>query len=290
MHCYRKTNEEVAQDFMETAMFILPQNDLEAVEIKKILDLIGIRYLITSQSWGANFDNLEKEIIDLIKNNGETTKYVDYFVIEISGASKIKEFINPITQTLTIIDHHKYSDDEDYSKNISSIEQVVLTILRHHVGLSAEIINHAKLIGANDSHYIDGIIEVCNKLGLNEDETEKKVIEIRALDRQAQGISREQEEFAVDAIENNIEKYDNDLIIINSPHSKCACYTDRLYRKYKNLLILSQDGESNFYGEKRIIEILQSKFDGWSGGGDNGFWGGYADQKSVKELVLFLNK
>lgn len=289
MHCYRKSNNQVAESFIKSAMFVLPQNDLEAIEIKKILDLLEIKYLTTSQGWGANFDNLEKEIIDFIETNGNSNKYINYYVVEIIGANKIKNILNPITQTLTIIDHHKYSDVEDYSQNISSIEQVVQTILRHHVSVSPKIMDHARLIGANDSAYIDGIVNACKELGFNEDKTERKVIEIRALDRQAQGISKGQEEVAVNAIENNLNIYDNDLIIINSAHSKCACYTDRLYGKYKNLLILSDDGESNFYGEKRIIDILQERFNGWSGGGDNGFWGGYADQSKIKELVLFLN-
>ena len=42
-----------------------------------------------------------------------------------------------------MIDYHKYSDVEDYSQNISSIEQVVQTILRHHVSVSPKIMDHA---------------------------------------------------------------------------------------------------------------------------------------------------
>jgi hypothetical protein len=54
-------------------------------------------------------------------------------------------------------------------------------------------------------------------------------------------------------------------------------------------LITSGDGETNFYGTTEIIQILNEKFPGgWSGGQldqGSGFWGGYADQEAIKQVV-----
>ena len=78
-------------------------------------------------------------------------------------------------------------------------------------------------------------------------------------------------------------------ISINLPHSKTSTVTDRLYGKYENLLVISADGETNFFGSTEIIEILNEQFPGgWSGGQldqGSGFWGGYADQEAIKKAV-----
>ena len=73
------------------------------------------------------------------------------------------------------------------------------------------------------------------------------------------------------------------------PHSKTSTVTDRLYGKYDNLLIISEDGETNFYGTTEIIQMLNEKFPGgWSGGQldqGSGFWGGYVNQEAIKNAV-----
>ena len=74
-------------------------------------------------------------------------------------------------------------------------------------------------------------------------------------------------------------------------HSKCACYTDRLFGKYERLLVLSDDGEVNFYGDKKTIEELFATFKGWKGGdieNNSGYWGGYGDHAKIKKLVMSL--
>ncbi len=69
--------------------------------------------------------------------------------------------------------------------------------------------------------------------------------------------------------------------------------TDRLYdpTKPQNLLILSNDGEVNYFGNGILCQILKDKFDGWNGGsglGDcNGiaFWGGYPNHNDILKFV-----
>ena len=79
------------------------------------------------------------------------------------------------------------------------------------------------------------------------------------MDRKAQGISQEQEEMAINAIENNLENYGDKLIVINSTFK--TKHIDRSDGKHKNKPphLVERRRSINFYGEK-IINTLQSKF------------------------------
>ena len=163
--------------------------------------------------------------------------------------------------------------------------------------LSVELTTLQKFVSANDKGYIPAMERLGKQLKLSNDEIEKLVIEVRALDRQCQGITKEQEEEAVRAIEGlTKERFkEGNLIIVRMSHSKCATVTDRLHGLYHNLLIISGDGETNFYGNGSVIRALQEKFGGWSGGDiihDNGYWGSNtANQKEVEEFVRnFIKK
>ena len=248
-------------------MFIVPNNDLEAMRIIEVLKENNEIFLVTKQSWGASWDNLEGNIKTEIHEAwkqyqlGIATKF-EIYGIELQG-----ETPNILCEN---IDHHTYEND-DRSNKFSSLEQVL------HL-LNKPISDWDKYISANDAGYIPAM----EKAGTSP----IMIKQIRALDRKAQGITSEQEEQAIEAIE-KLEKY-NDLTLIRSVHSKCSIYTDKLYGEYKNLLILSEDGESNFYGDTKIIEKLFESFQGWEGGKleeGYGFWGGYADQKDVEKLV-----
>lgn len=104
-----------------------------------------------------------------------------------------------------------------------------------------------------------------------------------------QGVTPEQEAQAQEAVEKLGEiKEKRNYIQLDLPHSKTSTVTDRLYGKYDNLLITSQDGETNFYGTTEIIKMLNEMFGGWLGGQldqGSGYWGGYADQNEIKAAV-----
>ena len=120
---------------------------------------------------------------------------------------------------------------------------------------------------------------------------------IRMRDREMQGVTLEHEAQAIEAIEKLGDLRGKRDIIMTLPHSKSSIVADRLYGLYDNLLILSEDGETNFYGKTEIINMLMEKFEikdefgrsnCWKGGnleGGNGFWGGYADQSAIKAEV-----
>lgn len=120
---------------------------------------------------------------------------------------------------------------------------------------------------------------------------EQSIIDkVRLQDRAAQGITKEQEEQAEKALE-SIEIQGN-LTIVKLQHSKCATITDRLYGRYKNLLIICEDGEIDFYGNGSVCLELQDKFRGWSGGQlpENGYWGGYVDKDEVVNFLKTVAK
>ena len=101
-------------------------------------------------------------------------------------------------------------------------------------------------------------------------------------------------------------------------HSKTATVADRLFEKDKqqNLLILSGDGEVNYFGDGKLCKMLQGEktgeqpapwdpnqtvpvydnFGGWNGGaglGDekgNAFWGGYPNHAEVLKYIVEYNR
>ena len=135
------------------------------------------------------------------------------------------------------------------------------------------------------------MLELAKTKNLSEKETQKLIEKVRFQDRAAQGITPEQEKIAEEAIK-KAGIFDR-LTVVKMSHSKTSTVCDRLYGKYKNLLVLSEDGEVNFFGCQKVIKKLSDLVKGsWSGGDldhDNGFWGGYPPQnlnieKEVKKL------
>lgn len=252
-------------------IWIVPNNDLEAKTIIDLLVRNGEEYLVTGQAWGASWENLEDEIKDRIKEERENGAQI--YGVELQGNSN--GTIN--------IDHHTYGDD-DRSNPKSSLEQVAEVI-------GVELSGYEMFVSANDKGYIPAMEELGRNLGMDEEELTQTINKVRMMDRKTQGVSEQQEEQAQEAVDRlgNIDKKSFLIIVKDLPHSKTSTITDRLYGKYDNLLITSEDGETNFYGKTEIIQMLNEKFPGgWSGGQldqGSGFWGGYADQSAIKAAV-----
>lgn len=254
-------------------LVVTPINDGEAVQIAKILKDKNVKTLITKQGWGASWDNLEPEIkkeIEELKN-----KNFKIFGVELQGTAP---------EGAVNIDHHCY-DGDDRSNEKSSLEQVA-DLIGYKLSLFEEF------IAANDKGFIPAMISLAKTKNLSKEQTEKLINKVRLQDRAAQGITPEQEKIAEEAIK-KAEVFDR-LTVVHMAHSKTSTVCDRLWGSYKNLLILSGDGEVNFFGAKRVIEALSSLVEGsWSGGDiihDNGFWGGYPSQdlnieEEVKKLL-----
>lgn len=257
----------------QNIVVITPVNDGEAVQIKNILKNKNIKTLVTKQGWGASWANLELEI----KKEIENLKNKDFkiFGVELQGQAP---------EGAVNIDHHIY-DGDDRSNEKSSLEQVA-ELIDHELTL------YEQFVSANDKGFIPKMIELAKTRNLSKEETQKLIEKVRLQDRTAQGITPEQEEIAEKAIQE--AEISDSLTVVHMAHSKTSTVCDRLWGQYKNLLIVSSDGEVNFFGERRVIETLSNLVEGsWSGGDldhDNGFWGGYPQDLNVeKEVKNLLN-
>ena len=251
-------------------LWVCPNNDLKAKTIIEMLEREGEKYLVTGQTWGASWEKLEEEIKTKLKEAMENGQEV--YGIELQGNSN--GAIN--------IDHHTYGED-DRRNSKSSIEQVA-DILEKELTLDEQFVS------ANDKGYIPAMEELGKKLKINPKDLKEIIANIRMRDRETQGITSEQEAQAEEAIKKLGElKEKRNYISIDLPHSKTSTVTDRLYGKYDNLLVTSEDGETNFFGKTEIIKMLNERFpSGWSGGSldqGSGYWGGYADQNDIKTEV-----
>lgn len=253
-------------------IIVTPINDGESVQIEKVLKENNIKTLITKQGWGASWSSLEPEVKEKI----ESYKNKNYriFGVELQGAAP-SGAVN--------IDHHRY-DGDDRTNELSSLEQVA-QLVNHKLSLFEEFVS------ANDKGFIPAMYKLAKTKNLSEEETQKMIEKVRLQDRAAQGITPEQEKIAEKAIE---EAEVSDLLtVVRMSHSKTAAVCDRLWGSYENLLILSEDGEVNFFGCQKVIKKLSDLVKGsWSGGDldhDNGFWGGYPQnldvEKEVKKLL-----
>lgn len=182
-----------------------------------------------------------------------------------------------------VVDHH----NENAGRPASILQ--VLDLLGQQPN------RYQQLIAANDCGYIPAMLA----LGA----TPEEVAAVRLADRAAQGITPEQEAEAERSIA--AATVVNGVTIVKMAHSKTATVCDRLFSegKEQRLLILSGDGESNFFGNGELCRLLQggdtgkktaegytiySHFGGWVGGNlpISGFWGGYADQNQVEKFVV----
>lgn len=242
--------------------------DAEMVEIINICSKAGVEVVDKHLGWGAAASAYAEEIVKAV-SEGKTPVLIELALdIELPAGT-------------IVVDHH----NENVGKPASILQVLDL--------LDIEPSREQQLIAANDSGYIPAMLA----LGATADE----VARVRLLDRSAQGITPEQEAEAERAIA--AAETVNGVTIIRMAHSKTATVCDRLFNpeKEQRLLILSGDGESNFFGNGELCRLLQgektgktpegwdtySNFGGWIGGNlpKTGFWGGYADQEKVKEFV-----
>lgn len=261
-----------------TKIFIVPENDLESVEILKMLRENGyqdnVNLFVTGQQWGASWQSLEDHIKEAIKNAAPETVYG----VELKGESP---YIN--------VDHHVYRDvdwstgtvlyEEDRSKDKNGIpKETAIEQVARIVGV--EMTQDMLFVAANDAAFIEGMQKLGEKLGMSHDDLSEKISEIRMREHkilaQAQGITQEMEDQAVTAIR-DAEFLANGTLVVELPHDKCSTVTDRIpEQEYEGgLLIMCGNGEIDYYGPSEIVEELMDTFGGWSGNTEasHTFWG-----------------
>lgn len=250
----KEKNNVQEEIIMRKYLFLLGGYDLEMLEIKNILMKNTQDFLDKKLKWGAKLSHYKE---DILVNK-------DRIIVGIELEKDIEVDFEYIE-----IDHHNKNVDKP-----SSIEQITELL---HIELNRKQI----LIAKNDTGYIPAMTEY----GASKEEVD----EIRRLDREAQGVSNEDEKLAVKSLEENREEFGN-LTVVKSLTSKFSTVTDRLYPT-KNIFVYT-DNEFTYYGEnakklgKKYQETYGNKI--YFGGSENGFFGAGENQLSKDEINTIL--
>ena len=230
---------------MNLPVFLLGGYDLEMLEIRNLLEQQNAIYYDRALRWdNAVLDAYTTEL----EIYQDSDKYLIYGIELRYGKTTPPENYH-------LIDHHN-----QYEKEPSPLTTVAKL-------LNITLSRHQQLVAINDVSYIPGMIAF--------GATEQEVAQVRKKDREVQGVTQEDEDLAIKAIDNNKEELPN-LTIIKALSPKFSPICDRLF-PYKNLLIHT-DEEFMFYGWEREqireyfkAELEQGKM--FCGGGETGFIG-----------------
>ncbi len=247
-------------------IWIVPVNDLEAVEIRNLLADAGEKVLVTQQRWGASWENLEggvvAEVNFLLQSNLET----EVVGIELFGAC-------PWSNSRTI-DHHSWGNG-DNSHEKSSIEQIAEE-------LGIELNRYLRLVAANDKAWYPGL----EAAGATTGEADV----IRQADRCAQGVTPDDEAQAVRDIE-SVEYHGERVLVRTSLSSyQVSPISDRLYGHAEEWLIVASNAW--IYNGPRHLEIFQHMGElglivgsDWKGGSDESGYAGFVvvDDESLQQ-------
>lgn len=230
---------------MTRKIFLLGGHDLEMLEIKKLLDEQGIRYVDKNLDWGN---------AKLKMYADEVEQYADSEAYTLYGIELHEDDFGTLPENYHRIDHHNA-----YSHLPSAIEQVCAL-------LEIPMTRHQQLVAANDKAYIGGM----KVMGA----TDVEIADIRFKDRQAQGVTPEDERMADEALKN--KKQIDDLIVVNSQSSRFSPICDQLYPCDK--LLIYNDNELVYYGKEKnkLVQLFTKGIDVgkmYHGGGDAGFIG-----------------
>lgn len=249
-----------------TPLFLLGGHDLEMLTIRELLQAHAPDSFIDKRlGWGALASDYRLEIADALQR-GQTPVLVE-LVDDIGLDGKV-----------IIIDHHGPLAGADQPTALHQVFDLL--------GLPPEAWTRwMELVAANDRGHIRGMQEV----GATMDE----IVAIRAADRAAQGITEEQEQQAAAAVLQAESLCGGRLTIVRLPHNRTATVADRLAPElggpgYENLLVLSSE-ELNFFGQGRLVLLLDQNFPGgWYGGSlpERGYWGYVGVVPQITDLLI----
>jgi hypothetical protein len=245
--------------------FFLGGRDLEMLAIRELLEQAAPgRFHDKDLSWGARASAYRDEI-DACLRRGDTPVLVE-----------LEDDLGLDAQV--IVDHHGRRAGQDAK---TSLEQVFDLLelppeqwTRWH-----------SLVAANDRAYIPGLLAA--------GATPAEVARVRAADRAAQGITREEDAEAEIALRQAERLCDGRLTVVTAGHARLAAVEDRLHAAlggpgFENLLLIAP-GEVNFSGDGRVVLALDRRFPGgWYGGAlpAQGFWGHAGRPEGLVEAVV----
>ncbi len=238
---------------MSNYVFFLGGYDAEILEIKNILVAKDIEFYDKKLTWGAALSAYKEEVSNVHPED------IPVF-IELKA-----DYLYP--ENSIFINHH---DEKAGKCQKTSIEQIADL-------LGFELNRRQQLISANDRGHIRAMKEMCA--------TDEEIMEIRAMDRKAQGVAEEDERLAEESIERHLQRIADNAVIVSSLTNKTSPVFDRLYDKYKHTFVYTPDGEINYSGSGEMVCHLVRKYEWkkkedlsiefWYGGDlpDYGFFG-----------------
>lgn len=246
---------------LKDVLFLLGGYDLEMCTIREVLAACHCAYADHHLQWdNARLSHYREEIGQF------RAKYPEGFVYGI----ELQNDLDVPMSFYHAIDHHNY-----LFQLPSALEQLLQL-------LQIPLNRTYRLIAANDRAYIPGM--------LAEGATPEEIASIRLADRRAQGVTEEEERLAARAVDENLEKCGN-LLVIRAYSSRFSPLCDRLY-PYRSLLVYTEK-EWAFYGigVEQVREMLKNDYEEgktYFGGGPNGYVGakqGAYTESEIKEIV-----
>ncbi len=247
-------------------VFFLGGSDLEMQTVRGLLEeSVPGRFHDKHLGWGARASAYREEIGQVLAG-GHTPMLVE-----------LEDDLGLDRARVVIVDHHGARAGSDQP---TSLHQVFGLL-----GLPAERWTRwFALVAANDR----GHIAEMARLGA----TAEEIRRVRATDRAAQGISREEERAGEETVRRAETLAEGRLTLVRLPHEHTATVTDRIDQAlggpgFENLLVLCPE-EVNFFGSGELVAAVDRRFPGgWYGGAlpQNGFWG---RDGSGEEVLMFL--
>lgn len=228
---------------MKPRIFLLGGKDLEMLTIRQLLEQYGEAFYDKNLAWGAKLSDYADELQDCAE------KGITAYGIELTAD------ITPPANYVRI-DHHN-----DLPPQPSALEQVA-TLIGHAVT------REERLVAANDH----GFIPAMQAMGASPEE----IARIRAMDREAQGITQADEELAEQSIR-ELRTQRGRATVIQSLPKLFTPIADRMYGQ-TNRLVCWRPHKLTYYGEGagqlalQFAEWIADKT-AYAGGGEHGYFG-----------------
>jgi hypothetical protein len=236
--------------------FFLGGRDLEMLTIRALLEREVSKAEINDKNlaWGAKLSDYAREI--------EAAVLAGRTAVGVELADDMPEDW-AVRGSLLLVDHHG-----DRSEEPPSLKQV-FDLLRLP---EARWTRDFALVAANDAGHVRGM----KAIGAATD----KMMDIRARDRAAQGVTADEERLGLEAINRAEIAARGRLLLVTLSHGRSATVTDPLAldpacaHLPKNVIVRSP-ASVMFFGVRSVVDILRVKFpNGFSGGsGSDGFFG-----------------
>ncbi|MFM7168683.1 MAG: hypothetical protein ACKO3T_25880 [Planctomycetaceae bacterium] len=252
--------------------FFLGGRDLEMQSIAKLLATHNCVMFDRQLDWGAAASAYAEEIDSCLRQQCTAV------LVELADDLQLDDAVQ--RGAVICVDHHGARAGLNQP---TSIEQIFSLLRLPNSAWS----RHLSLVAANDRGSVQGMLRLMPPASREE------LLQIRAADRQAQGITAEQEVSGMLAASNAQVQLAGRLTIVNLVHNRVATVTDALEANlggpgYQNLLIRSPQ-EICFFGCGSVVEQLRKNVhNSWCGGElpVRGYWG--CSEVCVYEQILSL--